>query len=37
MAAQTMTLEPGSVFLNHMTVTKFGITVATIDERITKN
>lgn len=37
-AAQTLTLKPGGgVLLNHMTVKKLGLTVATIDERITKN
>lgn len=36
-AAQTLTLQPGGVVLmNHMTVKKLGLTVATIDERITK-
>lgn len=37
-ASQTLILQPGGrVLLNHMTVKKFGLTVATIDERITKN
>jgi hypothetical protein len=36
-AAQTLTLEPnGRVLVNHMTVKKLGLTVAIIDERITK-
>ena len=36
-AAQTLTLQPGGgVLINHMTVKKLGLTVATIDERITK-
>lgn len=37
-AAQTLILQPGGrVLLNHMTVKKLDLTVATIDERITKN
>jgi len=37
-ARQTLTLQPGGrVLLNHMTVRKFGLTVATIDERIVKD
>lgn len=37
-AAQTLVLQSGDrVLINHMTVKKFGITVATIDERITKD
>ena len=37
-AQQTLTLQPGGrVLLNHMTVRKFGLTVATIDERIVKD
>jgi hypothetical protein len=37
-AAQSLNLQPGNhVLVNHMTVKKFGLTVATIDERITKD
>jgi hypothetical protein len=37
-ATQTLVLQPGGrVLLNHMVVKKFGFTVATIDERITKD
>lgn len=37
-AAQTLTLQPGGrVLLNHMTVKKLRLTVATIDERIVKD
>ena len=37
-AAQTLTLQPGGgVVLKHMTVKKLGLTVATIDERLTRN
>jgi hypothetical protein len=37
-ARQTLILQPGGrVLLNHMTVKKFGLTVATIDERIVKD
>ena len=37
-ATQTLILQPGGrVLLNHMIVKKFGLTVATIEERITKD
>ncbi|MEO6248701.1 MAG: DUF3833 family protein [Sphingomicrobium sp.] len=37
-ATQTLALQPGGrVLLNHMLVKKFGFTVATIEERITKD
>ena len=37
-ASQTLILQPGGrVLLNHMIVKKFGLTVATIEERITKD
>ena len=37
-ARQTLTLQPGGrVLLNHMTVRKLGLTVATIEERIVKD
>ena len=37
-ATQTLILQPGGrVLLNHMIVKKFGFTVATIEERITKD
>ena len=37
-AAQTMVLQPGGrVLLNHMIVKKFGVTVARIEERISKD
>ena len=37
-ATQTLVLQPGGrVLLNHMIVKKFGFTVATIEERITKD
>ena len=35
--AQTLKLMPDGTLANHMTVKKFGMTVATIDERITKD
>lgn len=38
LAAQTLTLQPGGrVLLNHMIVKKLGLTVATIEERISKD
>ena len=37
-AAQTMVIQPdGRLLLNHMIVKKFGLTVATIEERISKD
>lgn len=37
-ASQSLILQPGGrVLLNHMTVSIFGFTVATVDERITKD
>lgn len=37
-ASQTLILQPGGrVLLNYMVVKKFGLTVATIEERITKD
>ena len=37
-ATQTLILQPGGrVLVNHMIVRKFGFTVATIEERITKD
>ena len=37
-ATQTLVLQPGGrVLVNHMIVKKFGFTVATIEERITKD
>jgi hypothetical protein len=36
-ATQALILQPGGrILINHMTVKKFGLTVATIEERITK-
>lgn len=38
MAAQILVLQPGGrLLLNHMIVKKFGLTVATIEERISKD
>ena len=37
-ATQTLTLQPGGrVLINHMVVRKYGMTVATVEERITKD
>ena len=37
LAAAALSQPGGRVLLNHMIVKKFGFTVATIDERITKD
>ncbi|CAM3102396.1 hypothetical protein SPAN111604_03735 [Sphingomonas antarctica] len=34
--AQTLKLLPNGVLANHMSIKKLGMTVATVDERITK-